>query len=85
MTMEVRLPGRPPVRPEVAAAGSSRDEQREESSGSRELIASLASRRADLGLSQAEVARRMHISQAAVARLEAQLSTLVRYTEALGL
>jgi LexA DNA binding domain len=84
-TMEVRLPGRPPARPEGAAAGSSRDERSEAISGSCALIASLASRRAELGLSRAEVARRMQISQAAVARLEAQLSSLVRYTEALGL
>jgi LexA DNA binding domain-containing protein len=74
-TMEVRLPGRPAVRPEGAVT---------EPSG-RELIASLASRRAELGLSRAEVARRMRTSQAAVANLEAQLAALVRYTEALGL
>ena len=84
-TMEVRLPGRPPVRPEGTAAGSALDEQSEATRSSREMIASLASRRAELGLSQAEVARRMQMSQAAVARLEAQLSTLARYTEALGL
>jgi hypothetical protein len=74
-SIEVRLPGRPPVRPEGGEASLS----------NRELIASLASRRAELGLSRAEVARRMQTSQAAVARLEAQLSTLARYTEALGL
>ena len=84
-TMEVRLPGRPPVRPEGAVAEGARDDQREATPSSRELVASLASRRAELGLSQAEVARRMQTSQAAVARLEAQLSTLARYTEALGL
>jgi DNA-binding XRE family transcriptional regulator len=84
-TMAVRLPGRPPVRPEDPVAGSTRDERGEATPGSRELITSLASRRAELGLSQAEVARRMRTSRAAVARLEAQLSTLARYTEALGL
>jgi DNA-binding XRE family transcriptional regulator len=52
---------------------------------SRELIASLASRRAELALSQEEVARRMQTSQATVAYLEAQLATLARYAEALGL
>ena len=57
---------------------------------SRELITWLAHRRAASGLSQTEVARRMHTSQAAVARLEshrhdAQLSTLARYVAALGL
>ena len=56
----------------------------------RELISWLAGRRSELGLSQAEVAQRMQASQAAVARLEsqrydAQLSTLARYVEALGL
>jgi hypothetical protein len=70
-SMEVRLPGRPPVRPQVAATG--------------ELIAVLAGRRAELGLSRAEVARRMQTSQAAVARLEAQLTALARYTQVLGL
>jgi hypothetical protein len=84
-TMEVRLPGRPPVRPEGAVAGSNHDDQSEAILNSFELIASLASRRAELGLSQAEVARRMQMSQAAVARLEGQLSTLARYTEALRL
>ena len=84
-TMEVRLPGCPPVRPEGAVAGGALDEQNEAPRSSRELIASLASRRSELGLSQAEVARRMRTSRAAVARLEAQLSVLARYTEALGL
>jgi LexA DNA binding domain len=84
-TMEVRLPGRPPVRPEGAVIGSARHEQSGAIPSSLELITSLASRRAELGLSQAEVARRMKTSQAAVADLEAQLSALARYTEALGL
>ena len=79
--MEVRLPGRPPVRPEGAVAG----EPREATPGGGELIAVLASRRAELGLSRAEVARRMQTSQAAVARLEAQLAALARYTQVLGL
>lgn len=56
----------------------------------RELITRLVRRRAASGLSQADVARRMGTSQSAVARLEsrqhdAQLSTLTRYAEALGL
>jgi predicted DNA-binding transcriptional regulator YafY/transcriptional regulator with XRE-family HTH domain len=56
----------------------------------RELAAQLAGRRAAAGLSQADVARLMRTSQSAVARLEsgrhnAQLSTLVRYAEAVGL
>ena len=55
-----------------------------------EFIARLVRRRVASGLSQAEVARRMQTSQSAVARLEsrhhdAQLSTLMRYAEALGL
>jgi DNA-binding XRE family transcriptional regulator len=84
-TMKVRLPGRPPVRPKDAVAGTTCDERAEATPSSRELIASLASRRAELGLSQEEVARRMQTSQATVAYLEAQLATLARYTEALGL
>jgi SpoVK/Ycf46/Vps4 family AAA+-type ATPase len=56
----------------------------------RDLINKLASWRVDHGLSQGEVAKRMHTSQPAVARLEthqhdAQLSTLARYVAALGL
>lgn len=55
----------------------------------RAFISKLAQRRATLGLSQAEVARRMQTSQSAVARLESsqrdvQLSTVIRYAEALG-
>jgi hypothetical protein len=84
-TMEMRLPGRPPVRPDGTAAASARDEPGEATPSGRDLIAVLASRRAELGLSQAEVARRMQTSQAAVARLEAQLAALARYTEALEL
>jgi hypothetical protein len=68
-----------------AVAGNTRGEGGEATPGSRELITSLASRRAESGPSRAEVARRMRTSQAAVARLEAQFSTLARYTEALGL
>jgi hypothetical protein len=83
-TMEVRLPGRPPVRREDALAGSTRDERGEATPSGRELIASLASRRAELGLSQEEVARRMRTSQATVACLEAQLAMLACYAEALG-
>jgi HSP20 family protein len=56
----------------------------------RELITELARWRTEHGPSQAEVAKRMHTSQPAVARLEshqhdAQLSTLARYVTALGL
>jgi predicted DNA-binding transcriptional regulator YafY/transcriptional regulator with XRE-family HTH domain len=56
----------------------------------RELVIRLAGRRAAAGLSQADVAKLMQTSQSAVARLEsgrhdAQLSTLARYAEALGL
>jgi HSP20 family protein len=56
----------------------------------RELINKLARWRAQHGPSQAEVAKRMHTSQPAIARLEshqhdAQLSTLARYVAALGL
>jgi len=67
-----------------------RAEQPDAALSSRELITWLAGRRSELGLSQAEVAQRMQTSQPAVARLEsqrydAQLSTLARYVEALGL
>jgi transcriptional regulator with XRE-family HTH domain len=53
------------------------------------LLASLAARRRELGLSQTEVAARMRTSQSAVARLEAggadvRVSTLERYAAALG-
>ena len=56
----------------------------------RELIVELTRWRSDHGLTQADVAKRMHTSQSAVARLEshqhdAQLSTLARYVTALGL
>jgi repressor LexA len=56
----------------------------------RELFVRLARHRAASGLSQAKVARLMQTSQPAVARLEsgqhdAQLSTVIRYAEALGL
>ena len=89
-TIEVRLPGRPPVRREDAIADSTRVEPGDAALSSRELTIWLASRRAELGLSRAEVAQRMQASRAAVARLEskaqeAQLSTLARYAQALGL
>ena len=56
----------------------------------RELVTQLKRRRAAAGLSQADVAKLMQTSQPAVARLEsgrhdAQLPTLARYAEALGL
>lgn len=55
----------------------------------RRLVADLAARRRELGLTQSEVAARMRTSQPAVARLEARagdvrLSTLERYAAALG-
>ena len=68
----------------------SADQNRDAAAQRRELVAQLARRRAAAGLSQAHVARLMQTSQSAVARLEsgrhdAQLSTLARYAEALGL
>jgi len=55
----------------------------------RTLAAALSAKRAELGLSQTEVAARMGTSQSAVARLESgdadlRLSTLERYAAALG-
>jgi predicted transcriptional regulator len=55
----------------------------------RTVTGQLVSLRRELGLSQTEVAARMGTSQSAVARfeagdLDARLSTLERYTEALG-
>ncbi len=55
----------------------------------RRLAGELAARRQELGLSQTEVAARMHTSQSAVARLESgeldvRLSTIERYAAALG-
>jgi ribosome-binding protein aMBF1 (putative translation factor) len=55
----------------------------------RELVASLAAKREELGLSQELVATRMGTSQPAIARLEAgevdaKLSTLERFATALG-
>lgn len=55
----------------------------------RELVASLAAKREDLGVSQKLVAARMGTSQPAIARLEAgevdaKLSTLERFAVALG-
>jgi LexA DNA binding domain/Helix-turn-helix len=89
-SVEMRLPGLPPVRPEGATAQALRDEPGEAALSSRELISWLAGRRTELGLSQAEMAQRMRTSQAVVARLEsrrddAPLSALARYVEILGL
>src|SRR5580692_10658796 len=55
----------------------------------RALAGTLAARRAEIGLSQTEVAARMGTSQSAVARLESgdadvRLSTLDRYVAAIG-
>jgi DNA-binding XRE family transcriptional regulator len=57
--------------------------------GARKLLRQLAKEREGLGLTQAEVARRMATSQPAVARIEAgevdaKLSTVDRYAAALG-
>lgn len=55
----------------------------------RQLVGFLAGERRAAGLSQTEVAARMHTSQSAVARLEAgdsdvRASTLERYAAAIG-
>jgi predicted transcriptional regulator len=55
----------------------------------RRLMAELAEKRRELGLSQTEVAARMGTSQSTVARLEAgggdiRLSSVERYAEAIG-
>ena len=55
----------------------------------RRLLQILADRRAKLGLTQIAVAKRMHTSQSAVARIEAgeidaKLSTVERYASAIG-
>ena len=57
--------------------------------GRRALTEALVARRVELGLSQTDVAARMHTSQSAVARIEAaagdiRLSTLERYAAAVG-
>ncbi len=82
----------------VADSGSSSDADADIGSadratvaeGNRDLIGRLSRQRAESGFSQAHVARLMRTSQSAVARLEsgrhdAQLSTVTRYAEALGL
>jgi DNA-binding XRE family transcriptional regulator len=73
---------------------SSRDEPRfremvEGMTEARQFLRQLAKAREALGLTQAEVARRMATSQPAVARMEAgeidaKLSTVDRYAAALG-
>ena len=55
----------------------------------RQLVADLAARRREIGLSQTEVAARMGTSQSSVARIESgaadvRLTTLERYAAALG-
>jgi transcriptional regulator with XRE-family HTH domain len=55
----------------------------------RALTGALVARRIELGLSQTDVAARMHTSQSAVARIESaagdiRLSTLERYAAAVG-
>jgi SOS-response transcriptional repressor LexA len=89
-TMEVRLPDRPPVRPPGGMDEPARDEPGDAARNSRELIAWLAGRRMELGISQAEMAQRMQMPPAAVALLEsrpddAPLSAVARYVEILGL
>jgi transcriptional regulator with XRE-family HTH domain len=74
----------------VADAGLDPADQAAAGDRNRDLISRLSRRRAESGLSQADVARLMQTSQSAVARLEsgqhdAQLSTVARYAEALGL
>jgi repressor LexA len=64
--------------------------EQDEAALRRHLITRLVRQRVALGLSQAEIAKRMHTSQAAIARLESrrhdvQLSTVTRYVAALGL
>jgi predicted DNA-binding transcriptional regulator YafY/transcriptional regulator with XRE-family HTH domain len=71
---------------DLGSAGQDRDA----TARRRELVAQLKRNRVAAGLSQADVAKLMETSQPAVARLEsgrhdAQLPTLARYAEALGL
>ena len=73
-----------------APAGSDFSDYVRAAERNRELVTWLAHWRSEHGLSQDQVAKRMHTSQPAVARLEshqhdAQLSTLARYITALGL
>lgn len=55
----------------------------------RELARQLADRRRDVGLTQAELASRMHTSQGQVTRFESgadtRLSTVARYAAAVGM
>lgn len=74
----------------AAAADLDSADRVDEGAGDGGLISRLTRRRAESGLSQARVAELMRTSQSAVARLEsgrhdAQLSTVIRYAEALGL
>ena len=77
------MAGSSDAKPNSAGQASATDRRRG-------LIVRLAQRRAESGLSQADVAERMQTSQSAIARLEsgqhdAQVSTLARYAEVLGL
>ena len=74
----------------AAAADLDSADRVDEGAGDGGLISRPTRRRAESGLSQARVAELMRTSQSAVARLEsgrhdAQLSTVIRYAEALGL
>jgi repressor LexA len=82
------------VMAQSAASATSADpgsaDRTDAAAGQTGLIDRLAHRRARAGLSQAALARLVGTSQSAVARLESgrhdvQLSTLIRYTRALGL
>ena len=74
----------------AAAADLDSADRVDEGAGDGGLIGQLTRRRAESGLSQARVAELMRTSQSAVARFEsgrhdAQLSTVLRYADALGL
>jgi repressor LexA len=73
----------------AAEADLESGDQADAAAGEGGLIGRLTRRRAESGLSQARVAELMQTSQSAVARLEsgrhdAQLSTVIRYAQALG-
>lgn len=73
---------------ELAADDPSLGERVSAALGHREILRQLAEERRRLGLTQVEHARRMHISQAQITRLESgadtRLSTVERYAAAIG-
>jgi DNA-binding XRE family transcriptional regulator len=73
---------------ELAAGGPSLPDRVAAALGRRELLRQLAEQRRRLGLTQVELARRMHTSQAQITRLESgadtRLSTIERYAAAVG-